>query len=154
MHLRNVFLLIFNLLSFNHFLTSSAEYVPDANILKASIINGASEFGRSVDFFPSLKLSYPLGACAVHEPSILALHDPSAVLMAILSFSTSGIVRYRLSRILLSGFEISRGCSTVFTVTPSLLSSLITVIESYWFLENLSHLLHNIRSTLPLFFLI
>jgi len=48
MHLRNVFLLIFNLLSFNHFLTSSAEYVPDANILKASIINGASEgLGRS-----------------------------------------------------------------------------------------------------------
>lgn len=65
MHLRNVFLLIFNLLSFNHFLTSSAEYVPEANILKASIINGASEFGRSVDFLPSLKLSYPLGACVV-----------------------------------------------------------------------------------------
>jgi hypothetical protein len=43
MHLRNVFLLIFNLLSFNQFLTSSAEYVSETNILKASIINGASE---------------------------------------------------------------------------------------------------------------
>ena len=90
---------------------------------------GAASFGLRVDLTPTRQLLYPLGAEPVQQPSILALLDPSMVLIEFLSFSTSGRVKYILRRTLESGLDRSMGCSTVEMSTSNFSKAVVVMFS-------------------------